>query len=150
MSDKKPSLDFDTDWSYSPALQSSDEVKLRERYELFINGEFRPTETDNYMNTINPATEEKLAEVPQAGAADIDHAVAAARNAYTHVWSRMPAAERGKFIFRIARMIQERARELAIIESMDGGKPIREARDVDIPVAAAHFFYYAGWADKLD
>ena len=147
---KNPALDLETDWSYSPAPQSSTDVKLRERYELFINGEFRPTETDNYMNTINPATEEKLAEVPQAGAADIDHAVAAARNAYTHVWSRMPAAERGKFIFRIARMIQERARELAVTESLDGGKPIREARDIDTPLAAAHFFYYAGWADKMD
>ena len=147
---KNPALDLETNWSYSPAPQSSTDVKLRERYELFINGEFSPAETDNYMNTINPATEEKLAEVPQAGAADVDHAVAAARNAYTHVWSRMPAAERGKFIFRIARMIQERARELAVTESLDGGKPIREARDIDTPLAAAHFFYYAGWADKMD
>ena len=147
---KKPGLDFDTDWNYSPAPQSSAEVKLRKSYELFIDGEFRTAQSGDYVNTINPATEEQLAKVPQAGKADVDQAVAAARKAYTHSWSHMPAAERGKFIFRIARMIQERARELAIIESMDGGKPIREARDIDIPLAAAHFFYYAGWADKLD
>ncbi len=146
----KSTLNFDTDWSYSPAPQSSGEVTLRERYGLFIDGESRPAASGEYFQSINPATEEKLCEVPQAGADDIHRAVAAAREAFTHTWSRMPAAERGKFIFRIARMIQERARELAVMESMDGGKPIREARDVDIPLAAAHFFYYAGWADKLD
>ncbi|MDP6792701.1 MAG: aldehyde dehydrogenase family protein [Anaerolineales bacterium] len=150
MTDSKTALDFDTDWSYSPAPQSIAEVKLHDRYNLFIGGEFRPAESGDYFESINPATEEKLAEVQQAGTADVDHAVAAAREAYTDTWSRMPAAERGKFIFRIARMIQERSRELAVIESMDGGKPIREARDIDIPLAAAHFFYYAGWADKLD
>ncbi len=147
---KKPALDFDTEWSYSPAPQSSADVKLRERYKLFIDGEFRPAESGDYIESINPATEETLAQVSEAGAADVDRAVAAAREAYTRSWSRMPTAERGKFIFRIARMIQERARELAVMESMDGGKPIREARDIDIPLAAAHFFYYAGWADKLD
>ena len=150
MSSKKPAFGFHTDWSYSPAPQSSAEVRLRERYELFIDGEFLPAESDDYIESINPATEETLARVSEAGAADIDRAVAAAREAYTRSWSRMPTAERGKFIFRIARMIQERARELAVMESIDGGKPIREARDIDIPLAAAHFFYYAGWADKLD
>ncbi len=150
MQAKKPALDFDTDWSYSPAPQSSADVKLRERYKLFIDGEFRPAESGDYIESINPATEEILAQVSDAGVADIDRAVAAAREAYTRSWSRMPTAERGKFIFRIARMIQERARELAVMESIDGGKPIREARDIDIPLAAAHFFYYAGWADKLD
>ena len=150
MSNKNSTLVSDTEWNYSPAPQSSAEVKLRDRYEMFIDGKSCPGETKDYIETINPATEEKLSEVPQAGAADIHRAVRAARHAYTHSWSRMPAAERGKFIFRIARMIQERARELAVIESMDGGKPIREARDVEIPLAAAHFFYYAGWADKLD
>ena len=150
MSDKETTLDFDTDWSYSPAPQSSTEVKLRDRYDLFIGGKYQPSQTKDYIETINPATEEKLSEVSQAGAADIQSAVEAAREAYIHAWSPMPAADRGKLIFRIARMIQERARELAVIETMDGGKPIREARDVDVPLAAAHFFYYAGWADKLD
>ena len=143
-------MDFDADWSYSPAPQSSAEVKLRKRYDMFIDGEFRPAESGEFFESINPATEEKLTEVSQAGADDVERAVAAARQAYTGTWSRMPAAERGKFLFRIARMIQERSRELAVMESMDGGKPIREARDIDIPLAAAHFFYYAGWADKLD
>ena len=150
MSDKETTLDFDTDWSYSPAPQSSTEVKLRDRYNLFIGGKYQPSQTKDYLEIINPATEEKLSEVPQAGAADIQSAVEAAREAYTHTWSPMPAADRGKLIFRIARMIQERAREIAVIETMDGGKPIRESRDVDVPLAAAHFFYYAGWADKLD
>jgi len=150
MPNKKPAMDFDADWSYSPAPQSSAEVKLRKRYDMFIDGEFRPAESGEFFESINPATEEKLTEVPQAGADDVERAVAAARQAYTGTWSRMAAAERGKFLFRIARMIQERSRELAVMESMDGGKPIREARDIDIPLAAAHFFYYAGWADKLD
>ena len=103
-----------------------------------------------YFDTINPATEEKLSEVADANAADVDKAVNAARNAYEKVWKKMPAKERAKYIFRIARMIQEKARELAIIESLDGGKPIRESRDFDVPTAANHFFYYAGWADKLE
>jgi acyl-CoA reductase-like NAD-dependent aldehyde dehydrogenase len=128
-------MDFDADWSYSPAPQSSAEVKLRKRYDMFIDGEFRPAESGEFFESINPATEEKLTEVSQAGADDVERAVAAARQAYTGTWSRMPAAERGKFLFRIARMIQERSRELAVMESMDGGKPIREARDIDIPRA---------------
>ncbi|KXK47027.1 MAG: aldehyde dehydrogenase [Bacteroidetes bacterium OLB10] len=103
-----------------------------------------------YFDTINPAKETRIASVAEAGQADVDAAVSAARQAYNKVWSKMPARERGKYIYRIARLMQERARELAIIESMDGGKPIRESRDIDVPLAAAHFFYYAGWADKLD
>ena len=103
-----------------------------------------------YFDTINPATEEKLSSVADANAADVDKAVKAARNAYNNVWSKMPAKERGKYIYRIARMIQERAREFSVIETLDGGKPIRESRDIDIPLAANHFFYYAGWADKLE
>ncbi len=103
-----------------------------------------------YFDTINPASEKKLARVARADAADVDRAVAAARRAWQRTWSKMPPAERGKYLYRIARALQERAREFAVIESLDGGKPIRESRDVDVPLAAAHFFYYAGWADKLD
>ncbi|MDQ3440158.1 MAG: aldehyde dehydrogenase family protein [Planctomycetota bacterium] len=120
------------------------------RYDLFIDGNFVPPAKGQYFDTINPATEKKLGEVASATGDDVDKAVKAARRAYDKTWSRMPAKERGKYIFRIARMIQDRARELAVIESMDGGKPIRESRDVDVPLAAAHFFYYAGWADKLE
>ena len=133
-------------WEYSPAPEATDHIRLADRYGLFIGGEWR--EAEAYEPTINPATEEPLTEIAQASAADVDAAVAAAREALPR-WQRLPALERGKYVFRIARLIQERARELAIVESLDGGKPIRESRDVDIPLAAAHFFYYAGWADKL-
>ena len=136
------------DWEYSPAPEATDHIKLRDRYELFVDGTWRPPESGAYEPTINPATEEPLAEIAQANDADVDAAVAAARAALPR-WQKLPALERGKYVFRIARLIQERARELAIVESLDGGKPIRESRDVDIPLAAAHFFYYAGWADKL-
>lgn len=117
---------------------------------MFINGKFTSPQSKKYFDTINPAKETRIASVAEAGQADVDAAVSAARQAYNKVWSKMPARERGKYIYRIARLMQERARELAIIESMDGGKPIRESRDIDVPLAAAHFFYYAGWADKLD
>jgi aldehyde dehydrogenase (NAD+) len=133
-------------WDYSPAPESTDHVRLRDRYGLFIGGEF--VDADAYAPTINPATEEPLAEVAQASAADVERAVAAARAA-APAWAALPGLERGKYVFRIARLIQERARELAVVETMDGGKPIKESRDVDVPLAAAHFFYYAGWADKL-
>jgi aldehyde dehydrogenase (NAD+) len=123
---------------------------LRESYGLFIGGEFVPGTGDEMFKTISPATEEVLAEVTEAGQADVDRAVTAARKAYEQTWSVMPGKERAKYLFRVARIIQERARELAVLESLDNGKPIRESRDVDIPLAAAHFFYYAGWADKLD
>ncbi|MFM9052394.1 MAG: aldehyde dehydrogenase family protein, partial [Bacteroidota bacterium] len=119
-------------------------------YDLFIGGKFVASSKRNRFSTFNPATEKPIAEVAEADTKDVDLAVSSARKAYDGVWSKMPAKERGKYIYRIARMIQERARELAVIESMDGGKPIRESRDIDVPLAAAHFFYYAGWADKLD
>ena len=143
-------LDFDSFWSYSDAPESSDHIKLKERYNLFINGEFVEGKKDRMMNTINPATEKPLAEFTEATSEDIDLAVKSARKAYERTWSKLSGKERGKYIYRIARMIQEHAKDLAIIESMDGGKPIRESRDVDVPLAAAFFFYYAGWADKLD
>src|SRR5450432_1470980 len=144
------SLNFATDWKYAPAPESASHVKLNPRYDLFINGKFTQPVKDEYFDTINPANEKKLAEVAAASAEDVDKAVKAARVAYEKVWSKMPGKERGKYIYRIARIIQERAREFSVIESMDGGKAIRESRDVDVPLAAAHFFYYAGWADKLD
>tara|TARA_B100001971_G_scaffold114523_1_gene105432 strand:+ start:820 stop:2289 length:1470 start_codon:yes stop_codon:yes gene_type:complete len=138
------------DWSYSPSPESTDHIHIADKNDLFINGEFIPSEKGNYFETINPANEEKLAEVAEADKVDVDKAVKAARKAYDNVWSKMDSAERGKYIYRIARLIQEQAREFAVIESLDGGKPIRESRDVDIPLAVAHFFYYAGWADKLE
>ncbi|HKI46452.1 MAG TPA: aldehyde dehydrogenase family protein [Balneolales bacterium] len=146
---KTTGLDFDGSWEYSPAPESTDHITLKERYDLFINGEFVPAESNRYFDTINPSNEQKLSEVALAEATDVDKAVKAARSAYNKVWSKMSGRDRGKYLFRIARLIQERAREFAVIESMDGGKPIRESRDVDIPLVAAHFFYYAGWADKL-
>ncbi|MGI9236302.1 MAG: aldehyde dehydrogenase family protein [Woeseiaceae bacterium] len=143
-------LAFDGGWEYAPAPESTDHVKINKRYGLFIGGEFVQPQKRRYFDTINPATEEKLSRVADAGDVDVDKAVKAARKAYRDTWSRMKPAERGKYIYRIARVIQERAREFAAIESLDGGKPIRESRDIDIPLAAAHFFYYAGWADKLE
>jgi aldehyde dehydrogenase (NAD+) len=143
-------LAFEGGWEYSPAPESTNHIKVAKRYELFIGGKFVKPESGKYFDTINPATEERLSRVAHANDADVDKAVKAARKAYNGPWSRMKAADRGKYIYRIARIIQERAREFAAIESLDGGKPIREARDVDIPLAAAHFFYYAGWADKLE
>jgi aldehyde dehydrogenase (NAD+) len=143
-------LAFEGGWVYDPAPESTDHISLRKRYGLYIGGEFVAPESGRYFETVNPASEEKLARVAEASAADVDRAVRAARKAYAGPWSRMRPRERGKYVFRIARMLQERAREFAVIESLDGGKPIRESRDVDIPLSAAHFFYYAGWADKLD
>jgi aldehyde dehydrogenase (NAD+) len=135
-------------WDYAPAPESRDIVKLRERYGLFIGGEWmEPSET---YATISPATEEPLAEVGQATEEDVDLAVRAARNAFENGWSTIAPSERAKYLFRIARILQERAREFAVLESLNGGKPIKESRDVDLPLAAAHFFYYAGWADKLE
>ena len=147
---KSKTLKFETDWAYSPAPESTDHIQLKDRYGLFIDGNFTPSKAGKYFDTINPANEEKISEVPEANMKDVNNAVQAARQAYEKVWSKMKPSERGKYIFRIARIIQEQAREFAVIESLDGGKPIRESRDVDIPLAAAHFFYYAGWADKLD
>jgi aldehyde dehydrogenase (NAD+) len=135
-------------WTYAPAPEARDLVRLRPSYGLFIGGEFVEPAQGGRFVTENPATEEPLAEVAQATEADVDRAVSAARAALP-TWSAMPGLERGKLLFRLSRLIQERARELAVLESLDGGKPIRESRDIDIPLVAAHFFYYAGWADKL-
>ena len=135
---------------YDPAPESAALARLRPRYGLFLNGEFTDPARHEQFASLNPATEETLATVARASAADVDAAVAAARHAYDTVWSTMPGAERAKYLFRIARLIQERARELAVVETLDNGKPIRESRAIDVPLAAAHFFYYAGWADKLD
>jgi aldehyde dehydrogenase (NAD+) len=137
-------------WEYATAPESSDIVRLEDRYGLFIGGEFVEPKSGKFFPTINPATEEPLAEVAEAGPEDVDLAVKAAREAQEQHWRGVPGAERAKYIFRIARALQERAREFAVLESMDGGKPIKESRDVDLPLAAAHFFYYAGWADKLE
>jgi len=137
-------------WDYAPAPESRDIVTLRSSYGLFINGEWTDPVDGDVLKTINPATEEVLAEVSTAGPRDVDRAVAVARRAYDDSWGAMPAAERAKYVFRLARLIQERSRELAVLESLDNGKPIRESRDVDVPLSAAHFFYYAGWADKLE
>jgi aldehyde dehydrogenase (NAD+) len=134
-------------FDYSPAPESRSVVTLRDSYGLYIGGEF--VDGSSAFKTISPATEEVLAEVSHASAEDVDRAVAAARQAYERTWSAMPGRERSKYLFRIARIIQERSRELAVLETMDNGKPIRESRDVDVPLAAAHFFYHAGWADKL-
>jgi len=144
-----PRANFATTWSYAPAPETA-KVAIAPQYDLFINGKFVPPVKRKYFPTINPANEKQISEVGEASAEDVNKAVKAARSAYDKVWSKMTGKERGKYLFRIARILQERAREFAIIESMDGGKPIRESRDVDIPLASAHFFYYAGWADKLD
>jgi aldehyde dehydrogenase (NAD+) len=142
-------IKFGGDWTYAPAPETT-KVKIEPRYDLFINGQFVAPAKGRYFDTINPATEKRLAEVGQGTAEDVDKAVRAARSAQQRVWSKMPGKERGKYVYRIASILQERAREFAVIETMDGGKPIRESRDVDVPLAAAHFFYYAGWADKLE
>ncbi|BDS06417.1 betaine-aldehyde dehydrogenase [Oceaniferula spumae] len=137
------------DWSYAAAPESTP-VNISKRYDHFIGGKWTAPSNTKYFSTTNPATGKKLSEVAEGSEADVDAAVKAARAAYNGAWGKMSGRERGKYIYRIARLIQERAREFAIIETMDGGKPIRESRDVDIPLAANHFFYYAGWADKLD
>ncbi len=143
-------LKFDSARNLAPAPESKSAAKIEPRYDLFINGKFEKPLSKKYFSTINPATEEKLSEVADANAADVNKAVVAARTAYDKVWKKMPAKERAKYIYRIARIMQERAREFAVVETLDGGKPIRESRDFDIPTAANHFFYYAGWADKLE
>jgi aldehyde dehydrogenase (NAD+) len=136
------------DWSYAPAPEARDIVSLRERYGHFVGGKWlEPSET---YTTISPATEEALAEVGQASAEEVHAAVVAAREAFANGWSEVAPAQRAKYLYRIARILQERSREFAVLESLNGGKPIKESRDVDLPLAAAHFFYYAGWADKLE
>jgi aldehyde dehydrogenase (NAD+) len=136
-------------WEYAPAPEAADLVTIRPRYGLFIGGEFVEPRSGRYFDTINPATEEKLADVAEAGPEDVDVAVKAARGSWETSWRDLPGRDRAKFLYRVARALQERSREFAVLESMDGGKPIKESRDVDLPLAAAHFFYYAGWADKL-
>jgi aldehyde dehydrogenase (NAD+) len=143
-------LKFESSRNLAPAPESKSVAKIEERYDLFINGKFEKPSSKKYFDTINPANEEKLSSIADANAADVNKAVLAARNAYEKVWKKTAPKERAKYIYRIARMIQERARELAVIETLDGGKPIRESRDFDVPTAANHFFYYAGWADKLE
>lgn len=139
---------FNPSWSYDKAPENTDHIQIKDQYELFIDGEFVKPVNPNYFNSINPADGTVISRVAEASSADVDKAVEAARKAFKK-WSALSGKERGKYIFRIARLIQERAREFAVIESLDGGKPIRESRDIDIPLAANHFFYYAGWADKL-
>lgn len=138
-----------TDWNLSPAPESTSHANIAKQYELFINGEFQKPISGKYFDTINPADETLLSSIAEAGDDDVDKAMKAAKAAHKS-WSKISGKERGKYIYRIARMIQEKSREFAVIESLDGGKPIGESRDIDVPLAAAHFFYYAGWADKLD
>jgi aldehyde dehydrogenase (NAD+) len=138
------------DWEYAPAPEAREIVSLEERYGLYIGGDVVDPRSGQWFPTVSPSTEETLAEVAQGSAEDVGAAVEAARGAFSDAWSTLAPSERAKYLFRIARIIQERSRELAVLESLDGGKPIRESRDVDLPLAAAHFFYYAGWADKLE
>ena len=149
MKNKIKPLAFSGKWDLDPAPESTDHISIKDQYGLFINGKFKNPSSGNHFSSINPATEEKLSMIAEANDKDVNDAVSAARKAYNGVWSKMTAKERGKYIYRIARLIQEKSRELAVIESLDGGKPIRESRDVDVPITAAHFFYYAGWTDKL-
>jgi len=144
-----PELIFGDLWEFDPAPESAD-PKLKARYELFIDGKFVAPRSGKYFDSINPANEQKLAEIALAGPADVDAAYAAAKRAYDGGWGKMPGRERAKYLYRIARLLQDRAREFAVAETLDGGKPIKESRDFDVPMAAAHFFYHAGWADKLD
>jgi len=137
-------------WEYAPAPESRDIVRVNESYGLYIGGGFVEPLSNERYTTIDPAREEPLSEIAQAGKADVDRAVKSAREAYAERWSNLRPSERAKYLFRIARLLQERSREFAVLESLNGGKPIRESRDVDLPLAAAHFFYYAGWADKLE
>jgi len=136
-------------WNYTAALESTTHIQLKKKYDLFIGGDFVKPLSNKYFDTINPSNGEQISKIARANEKDVEKAVKAARKAYQS-WSKLPAKERAKYIFCIARMMQERAREFAVIESLDGGKPIRESRDIDIPLAANHFFYYAGWADKLE
>ncbi len=137
-------------WEYAPAPESRDVVQLKSRYGLFIGGKEVAPRGGEWFTTIDPATEEPLAEVARATVEDVNQAVAVARRAFKREWGELPGSERAKYLFRIARILQERSREFAVLESLDGGKPIKESRDVDVPLAAAHFWYYAGWADKLE
>jgi aldehyde dehydrogenase (NAD+) len=147
---KKAGVPAPSGWDYAPAPEARDIVQVEDRYGLFVGGEWVEPGSGDWYPTVSPASEERLAEIPQAGAEDVKLAVSAAREAFANGWSELPGSERAKYLFRIARILQERSREFAVLESLNGGKPIRESRDVDLPLAAAHFFYYAGWADKLE
>jgi aldehyde dehydrogenase (NAD+) len=138
------------EWDYAPAPEARDIVRLADRYDLYVGGSWLAPRSGEYYATVDPATEEPLTEVAHGNAEDVTLAVEAARDAFENGWSALPGSERAKYMFRIARILQERSREFAVLESLDTGKPIRESRDVDVPVSAAHFFYYAGWADKLE
>jgi aldehyde dehydrogenase (NAD+) len=146
---KERRLNFGNKWEFAPAPEDSKNYIIAPQHELFINGKFIAPKSGKHFPSINPATEQTLTTIAAANAEDVDSAVKAARKAYDKVWSKMPGRERGKYLYRIARIIQEKSRELAVLETMDGGKTIKESRDVDLPLVAAHFFYYAGWADKL-
>ena len=146
---KSRTLNFGGKWDFAPAPEDFKYITIAPRHELFINGQFVAPHSGKYFASVNPATEQTLTEISSAHETDVNNAVQAARNAYENVWSTLPARERGKYLYRIARIIQEKSRELAVLETMDGGKPIKESRDFDLPMCAAHFFYYAGWADKL-
>jgi aldehyde dehydrogenase (NAD+) len=137
-------------WDYAPAPEARDLVTIEDRYGLYVGGEFVEPRSGEHFPTLDPSSEEQLAEVAQAGKEDVDLAVRAARDTFENGWSDVSPAERAKYLYRIARILQERSREFAVLESLNGGKPIRESRDVDLPLSAAHFFYYAGWADKLE
>lgn len=143
-------IDLKSTWEFSPAPESTEHIKIDKKYNLFIGGKWIKPKSGKYFKTINPANEKTLSDIAEAEKEDVDLAVKTARKAYNEVWSKTTGKERSKYIYRIARLIQERAREFSVIETLDGGKPIRESRDFDIPMAAAHFFYYAGWADKLE
>jgi aldehyde dehydrogenase (NAD+) len=142
-------LNFGSKWDYAPAPEDFKYIPVAPRHELFIGGKFVAPHSGQYFPSLNPATEEQLTEIALADDTDVDLAISSARAAYDNVWSKLPGSERGKYLYRIARIVQEKARELAILETLDGGKPIKESRDFDLPMVAAHFFYYAGWADKL-
>ncbi len=135
-------------WEYAKSPEASDHIQLKDSYDLFIGGKW--VKTKKYFDTINPSNEETIAKVAWANEKDVDSAVRSAKRSYEKVWSKVPPKEKAKYIFRIARIMQEKARELAVIESMDGGKPIKESKNVDVPLAIQHFFYHAGWADKLE
>lgn len=150
MAKKDSNKNKSVSWDYAPSLEGTGHINLKEKYDLYINGKWVKPSSGKYFETSNPADKKKLAEVAHANDKDIDKAVKAARNAYDNVWSKLTGAERSKYIYRIARLMQERAKEFAVIETLDAGKVIRESRDVDVPLACNHFFYYAGWADKLE
>ena len=150
MSSKIKALKYNGKWDFSPSIESLENISIQKEYQLFINGKFQKPLAKKYFPSINPTNEQQLSRIAKADSKDVDLAVNSARAAFNGQWSKISAKERAKYIYRIARIIQEKSKELAVVETLDGGKPIRESRDIDIPLAAAHFFYYAGWADKLN